>query len=103
MPKKNILTQQQAVDYLRNVMKEWSAFLDAHNPFKQALEIILAECKPQHQVTVNSEGLDWLKLARQQQYITAQQYKTLKGQVEHGDTDAAMRGLAKILNRRSKI
>ena len=44
MPKKNIVTQQQAEAYLRNVMKEWSAFLNAHNPFKQSLEIVLSNC-----------------------------------------------------------
>lgn len=42
MPKpKNIITQKQATAYLQNVLKEWTAFLESHKPFKSSLKIIL--------------------------------------------------------------
>lgn len=46
---------------------------------------------------INPTALIWLKSYRTR--LTAQQYKTLRGQVLAGDADGAMRGLKKILNR----
>lgn len=40
-----------------------------------------------------------LKGCYQRKKLTAQQYKTLRGQVFAGNPDAAMRGLRKILTR----
>lgn len=34
------------------------------------------------------------------EYLTAQQYKTLKGQAIAGDTDGAIRGLEKMIAKR---
>lgn len=34
--------------------------------------------------------------------ITRQEYRTLLGQYRHGDTEAAAKGLAKILRRQAK-
>jgi hypothetical protein len=40
------------------------------------------------------------EIERRRPALTIQEVRTLRGQAKAGDTDAAMRGLAKILNRR---
>lgn len=42
----------------------------------------------------------WKLLKRYQLELTRQQMKTLAGQIKAGEPNAAMNGLAKILNRR---
>lgn len=49
---------------------------------------------------VNFGALRQLKQCRH--LLTAQQYKTLKGQILAGNTDGALRGLQKIKQRRGK-
>ena len=46
---------------------------------------------------IDVKALIQLKACRGQ--LTYQQYKTLRGQVLAGDSEGAMRGLQKILNR----
>ena len=46
---------------------------------------------------IDPQALIQLKAHRNR--LTAQQYKTLRGQVLAGNTDAAMKGLRKILRR----
>jgi hypothetical protein len=41
------------------------------------------------------------RLKAYRRVLTHQQYQTLKGLILAGDSDGAMRGLEKILNRRS--
>lgn len=47
---------------------------------------------------INAQAL--IKLKGSRPYLTAQQYKTLRGQVLAGNADAAMQGLKKIQERR---
>lgn len=44
-----------------------------------------------------------LRVARAQYELNAQQYRTLRGQVYAGDTDAALRGLRKIQAARYRL
>ena len=46
---------------------------------------------------IDANALILLKGARPR--LTSQQYKTLRGQVLAGDSDGALRGLRKILNK----
>lgn len=46
---------------------------------------------------IDARALIQIKGARQ--HLTAQQYRTLKGQVLAGDPDAAMKGLRKIMQK----
>ena len=46
---------------------------------------------------IDNNALTRLKICRKR--LTAQQYRTLRGQVLAGDADGAMRGLQKILTR----
>lgn len=39
----------------------------------------------------------YIELKRNRQYLTKQEYKTLKGQANAGDIDGALKGLDKIL------
>ena len=48
--------------------------------------------------TIRDAVLRRLKEAQQSRQITRQQYRTLRGQVYHGDACAAMKGLRKILD-----
>ena len=48
-------------------------------------------------------ALSRLKDVHKQRRITRHQFRTLCGQVLSGDTDAALRGLRKILLRNEKI
>lgn len=42
----------------------------------------------------------WEKLKKYRKFLTRQQAKTIKGQILHGDEEAAVKGLAKIVRRR---
>lgn len=42
-------------------------------------------------------------LKKHKDQLTKQQYKTLKGQVRAGDTQGAIKGLNKLLNKQSKV
>ena len=44
---------------------------------------------------IDKSALLWLKAYRHQ--LTAQQYKTLRGQVLAGDAEGAMKGLRKLI------
>ena len=51
--------------------------------------------------TVNPINIQALKeLKRARQYLTPQQYRTIKGQILAGQTVQAMKGLGKLLQRR---
>ena len=43
MKKKSIKTKKQAVSYLQGVLKNWEEFFATHQPFEQALRIVLKE------------------------------------------------------------
>lgn len=43
----------------------------------------------------------FIKLKKHKNILTKQQYKTIKGQILVGDTNGAMKGLNKLLNRKS--
>lgn len=43
-----------------------------------------------------------LRLKGYRPHLTAQQYRTLRGQVLAGDAEGAMRGLEKLLTRRAR-
>lgn len=47
---------------------------------------------------INIQALKELKQARQ--YLTPQQYRTIKGQILAGSYAAALRGLEKLLHKR---
>lgn len=49
---------------------------------------------------INTRALIQIKGARQ--HLTAQQYRTLKGQVLAGDPDGAMKGLRKIMQQKGR-
>ena len=52
--------------------------------------------------TIRDAVLRSLKEAQQSRKITRKQYRTLRGQVYHGDACAAMKGLHKILEDSKK-
>lgn len=49
---------------------------------------------------IDARALIQIKGARQ--HLTAQQYRTLKGQVLAGNPDAAMKGLRKIMQQKGR-
>ena len=53
------------------------------------------------QNTINIQALKELKQARQ--YLTPQQYRTIKGQILAGSPVGAMKGLQKLLQKRGSI
>lgn len=42
----------------------------------------------------------WQKLKHAKKHMTAQQYRTIKGQLIAGDTDGALKGLHRLLQRK---
>ena len=48
---------------------------------------------------LTTPALIQLNRYRKASLLTHQQYKTLRGQILKGDTDGALRGLQKLLNR----
>lgn len=49
---------------------------------------------------INPQALILINRARQ--WLTAQQYRTLKGQVLAGDSNGALRGLKKLINMKKE-
>lgn len=49
---------------------------------------------------INPQALILINRARQ--WLTAQQYRTLKGQVLAGDSNGALRGLKKLINTKKE-
>lgn len=49
---------------------------------------------------INAQALILINRARQ--WLTAQQYRTLRGQVLAGDSNGALRGLKKLINMKKE-